>query len=386
MKRLLVLLAAVGLIGLLAVRVVVAFNERAAYEAPREAVPAVRTARVVRADFPRLVPVTGTLRPRVEVDVFTKRGGRLLDVRFDVGDRVKEGDLLAVVEHEEVLWQARQAEAAVAVASAGVDGARLEFTRTESLLQAGSVPQAVLDGAKVKLDLAQAQLSQAQAAAGLARAVVDHARVRAPISGVVTRRMADPGAMAGTQFPLFTLQDADVLELRTSVEAASFPLLERGQNARVTLDEVPGRSWSATVTRLSPALDSTTRRASVVLTLQPPDDGERAGLLTNAFARADILVGTRTAALAVPREAIVDGTDGSRTLFRIDSDVARALTPQLGEVHDGLVAVVSDDSGLKESDVVVIHGHSRLVDGAVIRVATESADATEGAPAAVQTR
>lgn len=372
MKRLLILLLAAGLLGLLALRVVSSVRERSSYEAEQERPASVRIASVVRADFPQRIHVTGTIRARSHVDVFTKRGGRLLEVRVDVGDSVRKGDLLALIEHEEASWQARQADAAVAVAKAGVAGARLEFERTESLFEAGSVPQAALDGARVQLELAQAQLAQAEAASGLAHALVDHARVRAPISGVITRRNAEPGAMAGTQMPLFAIQDTGALELQTTVDAASLVLLEKGQTARVWSDDAPGKLFAATVTRLAPSLDSATRRGEVVLSLEPSAAEGSPRLVPNAFARAEILVGSSAAALAVPRSAVVEGTGGSRSVFRFDDGVARQLPVNLRGSHDGLVAVLVDGDGLEEGDSVLIHGHSRLVDGAVVRLASET--------------
>lgn len=375
MKRLIVVLVLLAFVGLVALRVTSAIHARDSMSIGTPPPPVVSVARVLRTDFPQVVKLSGTLRPKVQVDVYAKTGGRLLEVSADLGSRVEKGQVLAVIEHEEMKWQAKQAQAAVSVAKAQVDGARLEFERTQSLHKSGALPQAALDGSKIKLDLALAQLEQAKAAAGLAESAVSNFTIRAPLSGVISRRLAEEGAMAGSQLPLFSIQDSSELELATTVDAAGFALLEVGQKATLRSDDIPGATFDAEVSRLAPALDPMTRRAEVVLSLSP-ESREGRKLLPNVFARGEIRIGTRAATLAVPLGAVLEGLGGERSLMRFeqDSSTVSVLPVHFAEQHEGLIAVIqAADSGaleLREGDWVVVDGQSRLTHGALAALAS----------------
>jgi RND family efflux transporter MFP subunit len=362
-----VALAALALVALVAFRVTAA-RRAAVKPADRPSAAAlVTSARVARADVPERIAVTGTIRPRNDTDVLPKVGGRIESVHASVGERVTAGQLLAVIEHEEIAWQARQAEAAVRLAKAGVDGARLELDRTKALFDGGSASPAQLDGVRVKLDLAEAQLAQAEAAAGLARQNLANARVVAPFAGTVTRRPVNVGAQVNTGTVLFTVQDVAALKLETSVDAAAFVRLARGQPVEVTVDARPGDAFRGRVTLLSPALDPQTRRAAVELEI----DNAAGRLLPNMFAHADITVAVLRGALVLPREALFEQPGGTM-VYRLKDGRAEAVRPRLGP-SDGARAVAT--TGLAEGDEVATSGLANLSDGAEVRVAPSAAGA-----------
>jgi membrane fusion protein (multidrug efflux system) len=278
-----------------------------------------------------------------------------------VGDRVRAGQLLAVVEHDEIAWQARQAEAAVRVAQATLDGARLDRDRTRTLFEGGSAPPAQLDAAKVKLELAEAQLGQAEAAAGLARQSLANARVVAPFAGTITRRPVNVGAHVTGQSVLFTLQDVAALKLESGVDAAAFARLARRQAVEVTVDALPGEVFRGRVAVLSPALDAQTRRASIEVEI----DNAAARLLPNMFAHADVTIGVARGALVIPREALLEAPGGS-TVYRLRGGKAEAVQPRRGPADGARVVVLS---GLEEGDEVATSGLASLADGAPVRVA-----------------
>jgi RND family efflux transporter MFP subunit len=362
-----VALAAAVLVALVAVRV--ASVRRAAVKPPDRAEEAalVTSARVARGDVAERASLTGTVRPRNEVDVLPKLSGRIEAVHARVGDRVKAGQLLAVVEHEEIGWQSKQAAAAVDLARAGLEGARLDRDRAEALFQGGSMPPAQLDAARVRFQTAQAQLAQAEAAAGLARQQLENARVVAPIAGTVTRRPVDVGAHVTTQTAVFTVQDVAALKLETGVDAAVFARLARGRPAAVTVDALPGEVFAGKVSLLSPALDPQTRRAAVELEI----DNGQGRLLPNMFAHAEVTMGVLKGVLVVPREALLEAAGGA-TAYRVQDGRVRAVQPRLGPADEGRVVVLS---GLAEGDEVATSGLAGLADGAPVRIAPPTAGA-----------
>jgi RND family efflux transporter MFP subunit len=346
----------------------------AAVEKVAEA-PLIRTAKVARADFEETVAFTGNVKPKNEVDVFAKLPGRIDALHVQVGDKVRAGQVLASVEHKEVEWQARSAEAAVQaaraglqVATAGHEGAKLEFDRTAELAKGGSAPQAALDGARIKLQLAEAQMSQARAgvaqasaALGLLRQQLQNSRLESPIAGVVTRRLVNLGSLASQQQPAFTVQDASTLKLETSVDAAQFSRLAKGAKARVTVDGLAGEEGTGTVTILSPTLDPQTRRAAVEIAI----DNRTGKLLPHLFAKATVDVGTRGQALVVPRQAVLEAAGGA-VVYRVRGGKVEAVRPTFGPSDEKFVTV---ETGLAEGDELAVTGLGNLSDGAPVQVA-----------------
>jgi membrane fusion protein, multidrug efflux system len=364
LKWVIAILVLGGLIALVVSRVSEAKSSaKSAAVAP--AAPRVRAARVGRADVAQRVAVTGTIRARNEVEVHPEAAGRVETLHAAVGDRVRAGQLLGVLEHDEAAWQAKAAEAVVAVARANQDGAKLEWTRTQELEQGGAVTAAQVDGAKVKLALAEAQVAQAVAAAGLAHENVANARVVTPIAGTVTRRPVDVGAQVDPGKVVFAVHDLSALKLATAVEAADWARLAKGGAATVSVDALPGETFAAKVTLIAPALDPATRRAEVELEVE--NRGGR--LIPGLFAQAELAAGGVKGAVVVPREAVVDGPGGA-VVWRIRDGKAEALRPRLG-AGDGKHVVVIE--GLAEGDVVVTNGQGSLVHGGAAEVVLEDA-------------
>jgi RND family efflux transporter MFP subunit len=334
----------------------------------------IRSAKVEKRGVDESVTFTGSILPKNEVDIFPKLPGRIETLSVQVGDKVKAGQLLAEVEHREIGWQAKSAEAAaqaaqasLKIAEANLDGARLSFNRTKALFDGGSAPQAQLDGARVQqqaadaqLLAAQAQVAQAEAAKGLAEQQLSNARIETPISGVVTKRTVNIGVSAGQQMPAFTVQDVDTLKLESSVQASVFARLKRGMPVDITVDSFPGEIFHGKVDVLSPSLDPQTRRAAVDIAI----DNANGRLLPHMFAHADVTVGHVDDAVVVPKEAVLEAAGGS-IVYRIRSGKVEAVHPEFGPESGNLVSIVK---GLEVGDEVAISSLGNLSDGAAVRV------------------
>ncbi len=361
-----------GLVGTVAWRVSVVGKTRTVTAEKPADVPLVKTGRVVKADLAEKVAFTGTIRPRNEVDVYPKVSGRIEALSVQIGDKVKAGQVLAVVEHREIAWQAKASEAAVAVAKAGLDGAQLEYDRTLKLFEGSAATKAMVDGAKVKLDLSRAQLAQAEAANGLAQQQLVNAAIVAPISGTITRRPANLATQVGPANSVLSILDVETLKVEASVDAPSFARLAKGAEAQVTVDALPDEVFAGKVTLLSPALDSITRRAALELEV----DNSQGRLLPNMFARAEVRVGLLKGALAVPKTALVEGAGGA-VLYRVRDGKAQLLRPKVGPTDRDLTAVGSD---LAEGDEVAVNGQAALSDGAAVKTQPQSSPVTELVP------
>lgn len=358
------ILALAVLVGARAVQVVRAGMRPA--ERPAEAT-LVATIRVARGEVSERISLTGTVRPRNEVEVLSKVAGRVESVRAQVGDRVRAGQVLAVVEHREIEWRARAAQAALAVAEANHDGARLEWQRNQTLFEGGAIAPAALDAARVRLALAEAQRAQARAAAGLAQQELDNSQATSPIAGTVTRRPVNVGAQVQTTTVLFAVQDVASLKLESSVDAATFARLKHGAPAMVSIDSIPGEVFSGRVALLSPSLDPQTRRAAVEIAI----DNTQGRLLPNMFAHVEVTVGRLEGTAVIPREAVLEAAGGP-VVYRIRGGKAEAIRPRMGPGDERSVTVLG---GLAEGDEVAVSGLGGLTDGAAVRAVPSAAGA-----------
>lgn len=363
------------LLALVAVRVsaVAGASRRAGQDPPRA--PIVPAARLLRGDVEEKVLLTGSIRARNAVEVHPELAGRVEALHVRLGDRVRSGQVLATLAHDDIAWQAKAAHAAVALARANLDGARVEHGRTKVLHDGGMVPPAQLDAAAVRLAAAEAQLAQAQAAAGLADEQVRKARVVAPIAGAVTRRAVDVGAQVGPAAAAFAVEDVSTLKLESAVEAAEWARLAPGAIAEVTVDARPGETFRGVVAARAPSLDPATRRATVEIEIE-----NGAGkLLPGMFARAVVAAGRVEDAVVAPREAVVDGPGGA-VVWRLAGGKAEAVKPRLG-ASDGRRVVVL--GGLEEGDVVATAGQAALAHGGAADPALDAGvrTASAGAPA-----
>lgn len=365
----------VALVGLIGFRISQAAGKAAVSTDSSRPPPLIRTAKVSVANVGERVSITGNVRARNEVDVFAKLPGRVESLLVDVGDQVTKGQVLAVTEHKELAWQAKvsaaqvqAAKASLEVAKANLQGAQLEFDRTKTLADGGAAAGAQLDGAQVRLSLAraqvlaaEAQLAQAEAAYGLVAQQVANSRIESPIDGVVTRRTVDLGISAGQQVASFTIQDTRTLKLESSVEAAVYARLKRGQSVRIGVDAFPGETFQGRLETLAPALDPQTRRAAIEIAI----DNAGGRLLPHMFARADIELGTLEHQLVVPGEAVLQQPGGA-VVFRVDGGRLEQVRPRLGPA-DGAVVAVFD--GLREGDEVAITALGNLSHGVAVKVA-----------------
>jgi RND family efflux transporter MFP subunit len=369
-----------GVLGLFAWRVFDAKAARETTERPQTAAPVpVSTAVATPRAIADRVIFTGVIRPRNEVDVFTKVPGRVEEVRVQVGDRVKTGQVLAVIEHREISLHGDQAQAQLQAALAGLERANIgletaaaTYKRYEALRNENAVPQAEFERiesahreARAGVMAAESQVATARAAVDLTAEAENNSRVTTPISGTVTRRLVSVGAQAAPGAPLFQVQDIAALKLESAVVASDFARLRAGQDVRVTVIDLPGNVFLGKLATLSPSLDPQTRRAAVEITISNPEGR----LLPNMFGQAVIEVGRTTATLAVPERALVSLPSGP-VIYVVRNGKAVEIQPRLGGIEDGFVAV---ESGLGQGENVVIAGQTTLRNGVAVRMIVEGA-------------
>jgi RND family efflux transporter MFP subunit len=360
--------------------------------------PTVPVARATIEDLSRGMILTAEFKPYQEVDLMAKVAGYVKNINVDVGDRVKEGQLLATLEVPEMADDRARAQA-------GIDRSRAEVARAKDQVQqaqfaheiahlwytrlsdvtkqkAGLVAQQEIDDAHSKDMVAEAQVSAAKSNLSAAeeqvqvnnaelqkiKTLFDYTNVTAPFAGVITKRYADTGSMiqAGTAsssqaMPLVRLSQNSLLRLILPVPESAVPTVHIGQQVEVRVKTL-NRSFSGRVARFAEKVSSATR------TMETEVDVPNASLvlIPGMYAEVDLTVDHRNRVLTVPIPAVDFGSDES-------SGQVTTVTPEgrveLRKVTLGLQTASSIEirSGLREGDLVVTGNRSSLRSGQEVR-------------------
>lgn len=254
--------------------------------------------------------------------------GRIVELRFDVGDTVKKGEVIARID-ERAVSQAEAASAAqVREAQAALANARAQYERSKRLFAEKFISQAGLDQAEAAYKAAQARVSALLAGAGQAATERSFATIVAPYGGVVSARHVELGEMATPGKPLLTGFDPSTLRVVANVPQAQVAAIQAGSRARV---EVPslGRWVEAQSIVLVPSADPRTHTTRIRLEL--PADVR--GLYPGVYARAHFIVG-RAVKLLVPRAAVVRRSEVTAVYVLGDDGAPRLRQVRLGEAAD----------------------------------------------------
>jgi RND family efflux transporter MFP subunit len=355
------MLAGAIVIGILVVR---PWNGRAravAADAARE--PVVAVARVDREDLFREITLPAEFRPYTEVDLHAKVSGYVKEMKVDIGDRVKAGQLLAVLEVPELREELDHALAAHRRAQAEYRDAHLAYTRLVAVNQdhPNLIAQQDLDTAEARDATAAGTVAASKADVDKDQTLVAYTRLIAPFAGVITKRYADPGSLiqAGTTsntqaMPLVRVSDNTLLRLDFPVSVDYVPGIRLGAPVSVRVDSLGGRTFEGKIARFSDKVDDSTRTMVVEMELPNPS----LELVPGMYATVMLKVDQRPHALAIPIEAVPAG--GTSVLLVNGSHEVEERAVKLGIETSARYEVLV---GLEEGDLVMIGNPAQLAAG-----------------------
>jgi RND family efflux transporter MFP subunit len=334
----------------------------AAKTAPRLP-PLVVVAKVAARDVPVEVRAPVDLRPLEQADVGSKTLGYLDAVLVDRGDHVKRGQILALVRPSDLPDQLAAARGALAQTQSSAALARTNLARAKALAPSAVISQQELQQAESQVQSSEAAQEAAQAQISALAVRLGETRIGSPLTGVVTQRRLDPGALVGPPGggAIVTVARTDVLRVFVGVNERELRGLAVGKDAHVELDAMPGRSYGGKVVRLAPSLDPGTRTLDVEVQLPNPTGDLRPGM----YGRGAIVVEVHAGALVVPVGAIVLA-DGKPFVFVLDGDVVRRRAVTTGVDGGDWLEVTA---GLVAGQEIVTAGTEGLADGLKVRAA-----------------
>ncbi len=418
--------AAVGLAGYLP-RKERSDAAKAAASEEKTSLPVVTAARVRRAARDTEVLLPGSLSALVESSIYARAAGYVRKRYVDIGDRVREGQLMAEIDAPEIDQQVAQARAAVAQAQQQLSQARAALVQAESqrdlakitterytkLVARGAVARQDADtqdsNYKTSEALVQAQEANVRAAddnvrqsqANLERVIAlqDFKSVKAPFTGIVTVRNVDAGALisasgagqgaspmslggpqAANGNEMFRVAQIGTIRILTSVPQANAPGIRIGMPTELTLTEFPGRRFSGKVTRTSSALDPNSR--TLLVEVQVPNrDGK---LLPGMYADVHFRDHRDSPPLLVPGDTLM--TTNSGLQVAVLGDPPPDAEKGSRKIHMQAVSIGRDYgteteviSGLQGSEILVINPGDEVREGALVKAELSNEGAQKGA-------
>lgn len=274
------------------------------------------------------------------------------------------------------LERMRQLVAEALVAQREVDVARTQYEVAVEQYEAAQVAlvqypdrvrvaEAQLESDRSAIRVGEAELRRREAELALARKRLADATLRAPISGAIARRHVNPGQYVTENAAIFTIVRSDVLKFTGTVPEQFALQIRPGQPLRVRVEPVPGRHFAGRVTRVSPAVDVTSRTVQIEAEVPNPAGVLKPGL----FARAALVLREDPSVVFVP-EAAISYFAGITRVFVVADGTASERMVALGARRDGLVEVVK---GVRPGEQVATSGLGQLQDGAPVTVGPANA-------------
>jgi len=367
-------------------------NVKGSAEGDREDGVRAAVVRVQRGTIENSLRIAGEFKPFQEVDLHAKVAGYIRKIYVDVGDHVKEGQTIAVLEIPELAAELAGADAAVRRSQEEIRRAEGEVQRMRSAHDAshsarerleqaaatrpGIVAQQEVDDARAKDLESEAQVASAQAALSAAQqqlevaqanqkqygALADYSRIAAPFAGVVTTRYADTGALiaAGTSsstqaMPVVRLAQVSRLRLVLPIPESAAAQIRLGDAVKVHVQAV-NEETVGTVSRFADSLDRQTRTMDTEIDF----DNRTGRLMPGMYAEAQVLLQGKKGVLCVPVEALARNGDDATVLAVNAQNVVEERHVKLGLESAAQVEVLS---GLSENERVIVGRRSEFRSG-----------------------
>jgi len=360
----------------------------------------------------RRLHLTGTIISEAMVDVLSKVSGILEKIQVEPGNRVKVDQVVAMVEREEKEAQLQEAQAALDVLRAGwaqvETGARPEeitqseqlvrqtkaswetsldnYMRLKNLKERDFISQQRLDEAMLQVTLSEAeyrsakekltllrkgarqedrdallaQIRQAEAALRLAQIHLKNTTIRAPISGIISKRFLDQGSFVSTTTPIVRIVAMDRIKVLVQVVENELAQLKVGAKAEIYVDAYRKQVFRGGLSCISPTVDPESRMADIEIQVDNKDHRLKPGM----FARASLIVQRRDNVLLLPKDSLLRESGPAR-VFVHDKGRASLREVMLGLEGEQYVEVLT---GLRDGDEVIVAGQYELRDGMPVNV------------------
>ncbi len=341
-------------------------NKEKAKSAP---VP-VSLGRVKHIKTVKTIPVSGTVvSPFAPAYVSFLVAGRVQAALPREGEYVEKGQLLASLDPTDYRSALDGASAQVSEARVASEQAKKEYERMAFLFERKSLARNDFDKIKAASDATALKLEQAAAAEKVRKKQLEDTALNAPVSGFISKRMAEPGQTVAAGTPLFEIVRMDPVEILVGVPETDIHLVSEGQKADVTLPALPGQSFEGTVRVINVSSDPGTRTYMTRVTIQNPEHILRLGMVAEARISCD----DEIEVITLPGDAVVRDPQGAPLVYVYYPEQGRAYSKRVTAGRlTGDVLEIRD--GLSGDEKIVVAGQDKLRDGIEVTVVNNSTD------------
>ena len=334
-----------------------------------------------KADEELVLP--GSLLAYVESPIYARTNGYLIRWYKDIGSHVNKGELLAKIDTPEVDQELNQARATRQQTEAALELAKISADRWEKLRKTDSVSAQEADQQTSGYKQAQANLAAADANVRRLEQLEGFKDVYAPFTGVLTRRLVDPGALinagdGGAGHELFDLARVDPLRVFTSVPQAYAPFIKVGEKTFITLQEMPGQRFVANIARTAQAIDTNTRTLLTEVDVPNPDNR----LLPGSFGEVHFKVGNNVDKVTVPVNAMLFRSQGAQVAVIGPDNKIELRQISIGRDFGTALEILG---GVSATDRIVVNPPDSLEDGEQVNVAQSAPRPSQPASVTPQT-
>lgn len=303
--------------------------------------------------------ITGTANPNQLVRLYAMTSGFLHQLRADIGDFVKEGQVIAILHNPELFSSKEKIEAEL-------KGKKSIYERLKSIYEKTPQLTTIAD-----VEKAQAEYETTQAQLNGLLLQISYLNVKAPFSGVITNRYVDKGAMIqsgltnASAMALFELQDLQPIRLEVSIPETDAALIDKNTKAEITFPELPDAKYTARVSRVAYGLDANTKTMKIEIDIPNNNLKIRPGM----YAKLEIKRSGHKDALSVPNEAI-GNIKGQSSIYVVQDGKVKKIAIKEGIKDAAFTELL--DAPVTTSDQVVVQGKEFCYDGAVVNVKEQS--------------
>jgi RND family efflux transporter MFP subunit len=333
----------------------------------KQALPTVNTITAKLAPFEEEIVLPASIAAWHEAPIYARTNGYVKQWNVDIGDKVKTGDILAIIETPELDDQLRQAEADLKVAIARNDLAQVTAIRWKKLLKTESVSKQETDEKVDTARATKAAVVAAKANRDRLRDLVSFEQLTAPFSGTISSRATDIGALinAGNQpnaKPLFRLVQTDQLRIYVKIPENYASRIKPNMTVRLTLNEYPGQFFQAKLFQTAGAIDPMTRTILAQFTISNKDGK----LLPGSYTQMHFTMPIPANSVLLPINALIFQAQGLQvaTLNKHDQVVLKPIT-----IHRDFGKVVEIDTGIQPGEIIIINPEDDIMNGQQVRVA-----------------
>jgi RND family efflux transporter MFP subunit len=330
-----------------------------------ESIPSVTVIHPKRGELKEEIALPGNIQAFVDAPVYARTSGYLKKWNFDIGARVKTGELLAEIDSPEIDQQLAQAKAQLATAQANMKLAEITMNRDLGLLK-DAIPKQDVDNAVGAYEADKATVEAQLANMKHLEQLVAFEKVLAPFDGLITARNTDVGQLVnagngGAAQELFRISSTDKLRIFVSVPQMFSQAAIAGVMADLTLTEAPGRHYVGKVARNTGMIDPTTRTMLTEVDI----DNTSGKLMPGAYAEVHLKLPAATPALVLPVTALIFRAEGLEVAVVRDGNRAELVHVTQGRDFGTEVEITS---GITAGDSVIINTPDSLTSGAPVRV------------------